>query len=143
MDHKELVQFGIAVLRAIGCDDETAKEVALLPSNILVFMSDYWATEVSNGDVCLLVYLLFVYKDKGVHVSVGLFIFCWCLLFYLLFVCKDKIVKVSEHLVESNLQSVDSHGVIRLTQYTEQVFPPTWQELVVYRFYQLGKSWYK
>jgi len=54
VDHKELVQFGIAVMRAIGCDDETAKEV-------------------------------------------------------------------SEHLVESNLQSVDSHGVVRLTQYTDQV----------------------
>ena len=29
---------------------------------------------------------------------------------------------MSEHLVESNLQSVDSHGAIRLTQYTDQVY---------------------
>ena len=29
--------------------------------------------------------------------------------------------QVSEHLVEANLQSVDSHGVVRLTQYTDQV----------------------
>ena len=28
MDQKELMRFGIAVLRAIGCDEETAKEVA-------------------------------------------------------------------------------------------------------------------
>ena len=27
---------------------------------------------------------------------------------------------VARHLVESNLQSVDSHGVVRLEQYTEQ-----------------------
>ena len=32
-----------------------------------------------------------------------------------------KYIQVSEHLVEANLQSVDSHGVVRLTQYTEQV----------------------
>jgi len=54
VDHQDLVQFGFSVLRAISCDEETAKEV-------------------------------------------------------------------SEHLVEANLQSVDSHGVVRLTQYTDQV----------------------
>ena len=37
MDHNELTQFGIAVLRAIGCDEETAKEVfALLEFLMLV-----------------------------------------------------------------------------------------------------------
>ena len=30
VNHKELIQFGIAVLQAIGCDEETAKEVVLL-----------------------------------------------------------------------------------------------------------------
>ena len=34
---------------------------------------------------------------------------------------RRKHFQVAEHLVESNLQSVDSHGVIRLTQYTDQV----------------------
>ena len=58
--------------------------------------------------------------------------FCRCLHAY-----KDKSVQVSEHLVESNLQSVDSHGVIRLTQYTDQVFlislekAKVWQKLVL------------
>ena len=35
--------------------------------------------------------------------------------------CDENIAKiVGEHLVESNLQSIDSHGVVRLEQYAEQ-----------------------
>ena len=36
VDHKELIRFGIAVLRASGCDEETAKEVAFMhPLNLV------------------------------------------------------------------------------------------------------------
>ena len=64
-----------------------------------MFMSE-WESEVSNKHVCLSVYLLFASKQRQKHI----------------------LDQVSEHLVESNLQSVDSHGVIRLTQYADQVF---------------------
>ena len=39
---------------------------------------------------------------------------------------EEEKTQVSEHLVESNLQSVDSHGAIRLTQYTDQVSGLGW-----------------
>ena len=63
-------------------------------------MSD-WATVLSIWDECLLVF-------------VCLFVCCFVKQ-------RQKHFQVAEHLVESNLQSVDSHGVIRLTQYTDQV----------------------
>ena len=49
------------------------------------------------------------------------FCLCVCICFPVCLHLKTYF-QVSEHLVEANLQSVDSHGVVRLTQYTDQVF---------------------